>query len=379
MIINSGSIFYMIYGNVTIILFTIIAIFYKLLFSRNFDNFFSVKNYFLFFFLLSSFNYFFINSNHSNDIQFYLYFLLGISSWLVITTVTFKIFRKVYLDICFVLTTIAIVVFGLSELGMVSTSIISKGDRVFSVFLFNVLGWQNLFHRMAGIFWEPGAYQIVLFINLILYFDLLAKSKVSTSLLGKLLIIVLGIVFTQSSAGYMGLIIITLALIFANKSLVKKPFLRFVILVVGSFISILIYNSPVISEKLGQKDTEGTSYEIRKSDNLAMLQMVKDRPFTGYGIDSKDYQSKSAQLDNQTSSNGLLALSAKLGLPALFVFLLFSILNSLTNFSTKSTPFVIVLIVFIQLFEVYYYFPLSYVFMLPFKYIKIKKKIQKLD
>ena len=53
-----------------------------------------------------------------------------------------------------------------------------------------------------------------------------------------------------------------------------------------------------------------------------MIQMISERPLVGYGIDSEDYDMRSLELNNRTSSNGILALCASFGLPIMFFYII---------------------------------------------------------
>ena len=131
-----------------------------------------------------------------------------------------------------------------------------------------------------------------------------------------------------------------------------------------------LLSSETYTEKMSQKGSDKTSYEIRKMDNLAMLQMTMERPILGYGINSPAFRNRGKHLGNITSSNGLLALSSQLGCIFLLFFCL-ALYSRLKKFYPQKRFLVFFLLLMLQATEVFVFLPIAFIFF--FAKIKMDK------
>ena len=174
--------------------------------------------------------------------------------------------------------------------------------------------------RNSGIFWEAGVLQF--YLNLLLFLSLFIHKSKRTSTLA-----VLGILTTWSTTG---LLIMSMQfawwyISYRKRHLIFVP----VLLCVGLPFFMLLSNN--INEKI--YGDRSMSYRIRLADTEAMLNVIKERPFIGIGVDFltlgewiEDYRSindvpQSVLEDRTGNSNSLLVLFASLGVVLATVFL----------------------------------------------------------
>ena len=95
--------------------------------------------------------------------------------------------------------------------------------------------------------------------------------------------------------------------------------------------------------------------------------MTSEKPLIGYGLSSTNYDIRAEELGNQTSSNGILAMSAMLGLPFLFVYLYFMSKGVKRIIQGSAANLCLPLIILFHCTEVYFYFPIALIFIINFK------------
>lgn len=292
------------------------------------------------------------------------YLLLAMGALCILQSIEFDKFRYLYLNIAAFIALTSVVLYFFQQQNLIPLQLVSSPDRKtrYLMFLFNNFGWGHPFNRLAGPYWEPGAFQIVLNYALILYYNeishlkfTVAKGKI------KLAIIVIAILLTESTAGYINLLVISVMTII-NMKVTKKSFIKYICISIGLVIaSFFLLASDTYVDKFSQKGQKNSSYEIRRMDNLAMLQMTFEEPFCGYGLQSSQFRSRGKSLGNSTSSNGLLYISSQMGL----LFLLFMILaeyNRLKEFYPQRTFLILILLLLFQATEVFIFFPISFIF-----------------
>lgn len=363
-LVSGTQYFYMLNGRYTILLYLISSFIFVYKYGRR-KMVDSTSKFFLLFFLFwVSFNFFVLNTNHDpvSEIQYYLYVMLIVPTYFVLTTFRFDRFRYLYLNVCSILAAISIFVYIGVEIGIFLPKLI---DGVL-FFLFHNLGWAKLFHRLAGLYWEPGAYAIILNTALILYLNDILANRINKSDIKKLSIIILALLLTQSTAGYICLISILILVAVTSNYLKKHLFLGIIGMIAIFLICLFLYNSPVIQSKMNQAGIENSSYEIRMSDNLAMIKLIEERPIYGYGVSSKEMTQRSNILGNYTNSNGILSMGSKFGLVFLFVYFLVLLIQLKKMYGRKAL-FVFPLIMILNGFEVFFYFPIAYLFIFKMK------------
>lgn len=77
------------------------------------------------------------------------------------------------------------------ESGVLTPVHTERSGRYFLMIAFHNFGWGWLFHRLAGIYWEPGAYQIILNSVLLLYFKEITSLELEKKLIKNIFVIVI--------------------------------------------------------------------------------------------------------------------------------------------------------------------------------------------
>lgn len=127
------------------------------------------------------------------------------------------------------------------------------------------------FPRISGWCWEPGTFQMTA--NLLLLLKIMRREKIKD-----MIWVVLVILSTFSTLGYICLLFNTLAAIWNGK---RKVLMTFVVVIsIPLFSSIIISN---FSEKLADDNTSGL---IRQRDMFVGWTILKDHPITGFNIDN---------------------------------------------------------------------------------------------
>ena len=269
------------------------------------------------------FNFLFINTNHTENVTLpFQYTFITVGTGLSCMVLKYDIYKKYYLNILAFICSISIIVFLLYSIGLFSPVIVSGPHGKNPMILFDVIRGQ----RMSSIYWEPSAFQVVLCLCLLLHIPELSKMKSLKKYKIQFIIIIISLLLSRSTSGYFGLIFIILVIILNLKiKRYAKLMLLPVLLISFVFIS-LLYNSSVVQNKLNEDyggNSSTGSLNMRYYDNLALLRMISERPLVGYGLDSRDYISKSYHLNNYTASNGVLEMCAYLGIPIVLVYCVF--------------------------------------------------------
>ncbi|WP_158278283.1 MULTISPECIES: O-antigen ligase [unclassified Fibrobacter] len=294
---------------------------------------------------------------------FSVYLMLATGALLTFQSINFESLKHAFLNVVTVIATTGLALFLLHSLDLLPTVHVYKhGSSIpYMMFAFNNFGWFNSFNRLAGPYWEPGAFQIILNYTLLIFFEDLSKLRLAKNDALKLLIIVFAVIMTKSTTGYIFLAIFSIFVIF-NSKMTKKNVVRFLgIGLAIVFSCFAIFSSDTIQKKFDQKGEKGSSYEIRQADNLAMLQMTIERPFVGYGIVSNEFRQRGKVLGNVTSSNGPLAITSQIGIP-FFLLLLFFNHKALKQLHYKRAKLLLFMIILLNSSEVFFYFPLFFIF-----------------
>ena len=316
--------------------------------------------------------------NIAYDNYYYQYIIFYVGTFLIVSAISFDDFVRKLLSCIKWLSLISIIINELywAELiaGKYYANVLSSGITV-SAYIFN-MGWGSQ-NRLASIFWEPGQYQIILNFTLILcsndIIDLFKEHRYMI-LIKKYIILIVALMLTKSTAGYIAFGIICIYVMF---NVLDKRKIGQAIIVTAfcvTCVSVLL-SSDALQEKFAQKnETTDTSYSIRMMDNLGLLRMIQERPIVGYGIQTKSFQRRAYAIDNRTSSNGWLNAGAQLGLPFL-IFLLFSVWHGLKNMfrDRKMICICFVVVIVAQANEAAYALPFLSLFLFRFKAMKEKQ------
>ena len=272
-------------------------------------------------------NFLVFNTNHVATItQPYVYCLILWGTFFITLSMNYTAFKSLLLDLTYIICIISITLYMLFHIGVISPrSVEGAHGGTFFLLLLDVikLGYDS--NRMCSLWWEPSAFQVVLSMTLFLYIPDMVSNLFNKKILKKVLVLILAIILSKSTSGYLGLMIIVLIIVLHNDIVKKSKFAFLLLFIIASGGILYIFSSDVIQNKLeedyGNQNADG-SLNIRLFDNLAMIQMISERPLVGYGIDSEDYDMRSLELNNRTSSNGILALCASFGLPIMFFYII---------------------------------------------------------
>lgn len=338
---------------------------FALVFAKIRGTRFSKKALKIFFVYLvwTSASYTFVGTPYSFTFRiFIVYILLAFGALCIMQSIEFYRYRYLYLNVVTFIAVSSILLYIMQQMDLLPLTYIPKaGYGRFMMFALNNFGWTQAFNRLAGPYWEPGVFQIVLNYALIMYFKEISALDFSKVSRYKIFIILLATVMTKSTAGYINLVVLIVAILL-NAKLSKRTVTKYVFLGIASAIAIFaLFNSDVYQKKIAQKGRDNTSYEIRRADNLAMLQMTIERPLVGYGLASMEAVNRGAELGNRTSSNGLLAMSSWIGLPFLLAYI-WATYACLKPFYPRKTGLVLFFVLMLHVTEVYYYFPVALVF-----------------
>ena len=359
--VSGGQYFCIFYGRFFIPIFLLLSLYY------HFRRYHGIKYFTSLWYILigcsySTIHYLLIYPDHEKN-TFIPSILMLIAAYLFLSSLTLSRFRRLYLNTVSVMAAISIFIFLIVEGGLVSPSVYSKGGLTSVMFLFHHMGNPSLFGRLAGIYWEPGAYQIVLNMVFILYSDVIIKREIGKSLRIKFLIILIAVLLTKSTAGY--LMILALLSYWGGGILMKHFSLQKIIMVVsvGVAASWFIYNSDAVQKKISQRELgyANSSYTIREADNMAMLKMISERPIEGFGIDSKDFIYRGTRLGSRTYSNGVLLMIVCLGIPFFIFYLFFIIMGIKRLYPNNSFLLILFLFLFINSFEVFWFYPVAFI------------------
>lgn len=312
----------------------------------------------------------FVFNPNTTDNYWIAMFVGAWASYFFCSAFNFQVFRKAYIDVIAVISLLSMIVFFIDQSplrGRFESILLTDGgvERM-SFYIFHV-GWGydgSFADRMAGLWHEPGACQI--FLNLGLLFSIpLVRNKLVTKFdMLKIAIIVCGVLCTQSTGGYLALLVI--AYFMASSILRKVPVL--IQMIIGALLVLAIINTSVVQDKMAQ-DTgmkANTSKAVRIRDNIACLTMAIDRPLTGYGFNSKQFMSESRALDNATSSNGILRVAACIGIWWIFIYI------PVIYFGLKKMKLGIpiwasmAVVLMLESNEAYIQWPISYMFILSY-------------
>lgn len=291
--------------------------------------------------------------------------VFGLGVLLILSTVDFYRFREVllkWLNILIVVTLIAqLSVF----IPLPTLNLHVEGTDTFKL-VFGMINMLCGIERISSIYWEPGQFQIILFMVLCLFVDEWAETSKILKNLKKFFWVIIAIVYTVSTTAYLASIVFIGSVILFS-STVKKHFIFIPIAVAFSVvIGYAIFYSNSVQDKLEGAERVETSATIRLMDAQAAIDMMIDSPLTGQGMLTKEYLKKRDDYGNHSASNGWLNAGAYNGIPYLLFFLLCMYKN--IRRQQKSIPALLILIVLIisQANEYFIFFPITMMYVYRF-------------
>lgn len=275
------------------------------------------------------------------------YFVLLIFSF----NISSNDFWQKYINIIFFISIINLVFYFLSQ---------------FKIFMFlkmyqinNDFFFANIFHvysrsieplintniRNFGIFWEPGAFQA--FLNIAIIYILLNRKKMNFVKI-KLLFLIISLITTFSSTGYLILCCTCILVVFKDFDF-KKVNGKFFLYVLFLLIClILLLNSSTIIDKFSNSNQ---SYIIRNNDFVNGWKIILKHPMWGYGFNSDNLKFMLTSFGITANSVGIFIIMQFWGiLYGLFIFLLtwrnFEVSVNAANLFQKCIIFCILLMIF---------------------------------
>ena len=364
MILLSGSVrFYMEFGYILIPLFLLLSIILFLWFGKNRK----MPNVLLLTFLIlfPLFNISFLNTSLASNLA-YSCILFTLASYFTIISIKFNKFRQVWLSLINFLCLISIVVQIFHDLGNLIPSDLDIRGRLTTLYFFNC-DWGE--HRLSSIYWEPGQFQVLLIVTLCLFTDELCKLKEYKLLLRKFGLIILALVMTLSTTGYLCLMILMFS-IFNFSSHLKISLDKRLLY---SFLSILtlsaLWASEPVQMKLDQSKEldENSSASIRLADNIALLRTISDAPLLGLGLDTVQQNHAKIRYGNKSSSNGWLNAASAYGVIYVGCILITIFIRIKSMPRGISAPVIWLTLVVTQSNEYLIFFPYMYLFIFNFK------------
>lgn len=293
---------------------------------------------------------------------------------------TFENFRTALLKCANFLLLISIVVHLGHSFGVVPANnvLIGGSPTTMSLYLFHTewdagsvssLG----IYRFSSIYWEPGQAQIVIMFVLLLFTDDIKEKLLNFKyILSKYGILILALVLTQSTAGYLVFMLYFSIVLLLNSTIKKKKYLKPIFGILAVLFAFLMFNSSVIQDKFDQRNekSEDTSYAIRMRDNIVCYEIASENPFFGCGLGSRYLEFQLSSRGSRTSSNGWLLTGAQVGFPYL-IFILFFMLKRIKQMNLKIPAILLLLILVLsQCNEAFTYFPYIWIYVFKFKTYK---------
>lgn len=320
---------------------------------------------FLFLLVIPLINMFFINPHMESNLP-YICVLFIICGFLIISSFDFESFRTTWIKYIKWLCSISIVVQLLHDyMGLPPNGMDVRGCAT-TLYFFNC-DWGD--HRLSSIYWEPGQFQIVLIYTLALFTDDLANWTDKKKWIKQFGVIIIALIMTISTTGYLSFMILLSGLLFSSRSNPSKKTLSLKLVIPILIVMVGLWQSDAIQEKIKQREdpSERTSAATRTMDNIALFSVTMDSPIVGYGIDTVEQNKKKREYGSVDSSNGWLYASSAFGV--IYVgFILMIMYRRLVRMPRGFPPFIIWLaLVVSQCNEYIMFFPYLYLYIFNFK------------
>ena len=292
-------------------------------------------------------------------------FINIIGAYATISSYSLNKFKRIYLNVTFFLCLTSIFIYIGSHAYLLPISQCKMENVTIMYSFFHTIGWNGmLFNRIAGIFTVPGAYQFCLNFALVLFLEDIKTLHLKKNEIYKIGTIIFTIILCGSTIGYLVLITIIIYTISRLKIKYKAISLPLIALIAFWGIKGLVL-SDNISGKFSQEG-EGSSLMMRQADNIALLQMISDSPILGNGIKSNIYNKKSEKYGNNTSSNGVLAAIASIGIGWLIFYIIYCYKASKKMYRDVSPIIIIGITLLIQTNENFSFMPFIFIFLFQF-------------
>lgn len=319
MILLSGAVrFYLEWGSIFIPLMFLSGVLLYLTTEYREGNYFNAALVLLF----PIINVLFINSDLTSNFAYSCILILA-SGFFIVSTFEFNDFREKWLLCVKWLCIISIPIQILHDIGLIPAGGVDIRGNLTTLFFFNC-DWG--FSRLSSIYWECGQFQIVLVYTLLMFTDELAQWDNYKPLIKKFGVVIFALLMTQSTTGYVCLMLLVSCLFFFSKDVYLSVIKRFLLIIPLLVVFLAIMSSNTIQEKIEQsQNTENkteSSTAIRLQDNLALIDIISESPYVGFGIETSQMARRQYLNDSITSSNGWLYTAASLGIVYVIAFLI---------------------------------------------------------
>lgn len=304
-------------------------------------------------------------------------FLLAlITGMLFVTQFSKKKFFVYYSNIMFIISIISLLCFFvlifipelIQSLGVTEYRVEWSSSIIYSPFY--TWGWWEFWTRNASMWTEPGFFQMFIVFAILM---IVSHSKNIKRPNLKLFILVITLLTTQSTIGYLILMIIIFTYKdyfkntvsnFRNREDSKLMMLIISITIIAIFVSIL--SSGIIQDKIF---TENGSMMLRTNDFFKSIQIINENPLFGIGFGEK-MENIVASYGIGNNSNGLFTMTYIWGVPFM-LFYMYQYMNSIISFFEADTRLkkaglvLIILIMFIS--QVFWWYPFFNIFFFEWK------------
>lgn len=255
-----------------------------------------------------------------NPLSFWNIYLTIISCFFVAESIERERFIRKYINIILFLSAMSVIFWFLAQFGVeVGAKVIDPGNgnlyRMNPLYIYRDFSKGTVAYGMNarnfGIFWEGGAFQA--FVNLGLFFLIRNKgNETTTAFLMKACVLVVTIVSTFSTMGYL-LLIINL-LVYMHSYTGKNSKKRFIFFIVLIFVAIFILSTPAVVNKFSSDSDSYISFIIRLNDNINGLKIMFMSPILGWGYNSLKYMEILRSYGIYGNSSGLLIVAQQFGI-----------------------------------------------------------------
>lgn len=280
-----------------------------------------------------------------------IYLAYIIFAYLFCTRIDFDLFWILFDKIMYVIAIGAIIVElfaytvpSLLELFPSITNITGETIYVFGIGGIYKGYLHNIAIRSNGIFWEPGVFQ--LYLNLMIALQLFGKERINYI---RVLVYVVGVIITFSTAGYVVLLFLFLLYVLASETNIQRKILIGALLTLA-IITLTAANYTFIYNNVMSKLFEKNNYSAtaRYSSIISNIQLALENPIFGVGMAGMRDALFTKSLQNfgivaTANTNGLLYPLAAYGIPFGFIYILgmYKFSNLWSNGRLKGTLFFI--------------------------------------
>lgn len=343
----SGNVFFSLkYTNETrkiLIVSSILLLIYKV-FDRTIIL--NLKNilYFLFFLIVISMN--FLANSMNGIILNNMLMLIGIlfSVFIVKQSIDYYDFKHSYIKFIKWTCIISLICYTLSNFISIDKFPFFRSEILgvdsFMYSFYYCWGWGVGTTRNPGMFWEPGAFQCYINLAIIIWiFD-----KDITKKKSDLIVFIITLITTQSTTGYIILMVITLYSILTKKIKTKSRFKTFAIIAMCMVGVFYMSKSDIIGAKFNNSNT---SYNIRQNDLTGSFNIIKKYPIDGVGYGSDLQVKEQQEYGIEKNSNGLLIFAIQFGFPTLCIYCIYMFrgIKNIMNLSKIDTIFIVLTLV----------------------------------